>query len=91
MRCPEAASLAGFDLVGSLWFAASGVWLSFFGLAAYHGIAVNIATELSKFERIIACGIAGQQQGSLHSCGLALLPAAAFDAALRGRFIVDHH
>jgi len=58
---------------------------------AYHGLAVNISTDLSKFERIIACGIAGQGQGSLHSCGLGVLPAAAFDAALRGRFIVDDH
>jgi lipoyl(octanoyl) transferase len=55
---------------------------------AYHGIAVNIATDLSKFERIIACGIAGQQQGSLGSCGLGLLPAATFDGALRKHFVI---
>jgi len=55
---------------------------------AYHGIAIKIIADLSKFERIIACGLAGQQQGSLHSCGLEAGAAAAFDAALRGRFIV---
>ena len=54
---------------------------------AYHGIAVNISTDLSKFERIIACGLAGQQQGSLHSCGLEAGAAAAFDAALQGRLL----
>ena len=54
---------------------------------AYHGIAVNISTDLSKFARIIACGLAGYGQTSLRSCGLEVT-AAQFDALLRHHLVL---
>lgn len=37
---------------------------------AYHGISVNIAPDMTKFHKIIACGISGYQQTSLKQLGL---------------------
>lgn len=39
---------------------------------AYHGLALNVAMDLSPFDRIDPCGYAGLQTVDLHSLGVAL-------------------
>ncbi|AVP87361.1 lipoate-protein ligase B [Candidatus Phycorickettsia trachydisci] len=52
---------------------------------AHYGIAINISTDLSKFSKIIPCGINHPHQTSLHNFGIQIsLPE--FDQIFQSRF-----
>jgi len=49
----------------------------------YHGVAINVTTDLSRFEVIVPCGLSGVRMASL-----ATLPGTAVDlAAVRSAFV----
>jgi lipoyl(octanoyl) transferase len=86
--CPEKIGIWTLRDYGELKIASIGIkvrkWV------AYHGIAVNISTDLSKFDGILACGIQGGslRATSLHALGLPI-SFAAFDEALARHFFID--
>lgn len=51
----------------------------------YHGVAVNISTDLDKFNGIIACGLANSPTTSLAALGLSVT-FEQFDAVLKSKF-----
>lgn len=54
---------------------------------AYHGIAVNIDTNLDNYSAIIPCGIEGVKMSSIKSLG-ADVKMAEFDNALKANFML---
>lgn len=52
---------------------------------SYHGVAINLAPDLSHFAGIVPCGLAGYPVVSLASLGVPF-GLRAFDAALRAAF-----
>lgn len=89
------ATLAEFGVTGELRDGRVGVWVRHRGgeakIAAlgirvrrwvsFHGVAVNVAPDLTHFGGIVPCGIAGHGVTSLVDLGV-LVTMAAFDAAL---------
>jgi len=55
---------------------------------AYYGVAVNISTDLSKFSKIIPCGINQPHQTSLHSLGIKV-SISAFDQIFQAKFKIN--
>ncbi|MEL6316938.1 MAG: lipoyl(octanoyl) transferase LipB, partial [Pseudomonadota bacterium] len=94
------ATLAGFGVAGERRAGRIGVWVARPGgreekiaaigvrlrrWVAYHGIALNVAPDLSHFEGIVACGLREHGVTSLAALGVSA-SIGDVDAALRAEF-----